>query len=235
MPGPRGSVRWSADGPPARRGVERGGVDASGAGSSASGTSNDPSETRETTVRTLYAFICTSLDGRTAAPGDDLSWQALDEEFDALSLNQLVETDAVLLGRRTYEGMAAYWPTETGREYNPRVAELMNGLPKLVVSSTLRETTWENSELLPLGAGGLARAVAELKQRPGRAMGVLGSPTLVAGLLAAGVLDELRVHVSPVVLGEGPSLLETLPGRTELRLTDSRALGSGAVLSTYRP
>nr|WP_245241116.1 dihydrofolate reductase family protein [Streptomyces spiramenti] len=183
----------------------------------------------------MYAFICTSLDGRTATPGGDLSWQTLDEEFDALSLNQLVETDAVLLGRRTYEGMAAYWPTETGREYNPRVAELMNGLPKLVVSSTLRETPWENSELLTVGEGGLAGTVAELKQRPGRAMAVLGSPTLTAGLLAAGVLDELRVLVSPVVLGEGPSLLEALPGRTSLRLADSRAMGSGAVLSTYRP
>ncbi|WP_181008785.1 MULTISPECIES: dihydrofolate reductase family protein [unclassified Streptomyces] len=189
-------------------------------------------------MRTLYAFLCTSLDGRIADADGGLAWQSLDEEFDALSLNQLAETDAIVLGRRTYGEMAAYWPAETGRAYNPRVAELMNALPKLVVSTTLRpgDTTWENSEVLDVGDGtGLGAAVRELKNRPGRAVAVLGSPTLTARLLSAGVLDELRVLVNPVVLGEGPVLFDGLLSRATLRLTEARPLTSGAVLLNYRP
>jgi dihydrofolate reductase len=149
------------------------------------------------------------------------------EEGDKFKLDELVEAEAQLLGRVTYEGFAAAWPTiEDGAGF----AEKMNSMPKYVVSSTLREASWENTTVLN---GELADEVAKLHREIDGVILVAGSAQLVQGLLEHDLVDELRLMVFPVVLGEGKRLFGDVSEKKLLRLTDSKTLGDGIALLTY--
>ncbi len=151
------------------------------------------------------------------------------EAGDKFKLDELVEAEAQLLGRVTYEGFAAAWPTmEDGAGF----AEKMNSMPKYVVSSTLREASWENTTIL---SGELADEVAKLHREIDGVILVAGSAQLVQGLLEHGLVDELRLMVFPVVLGEGKRLFGEVSAKKPLRLTDSKTLGDGIALLTYEP
>ncbi|HEX2374642.1 MAG TPA: dihydrofolate reductase family protein, partial [Actinomycetota bacterium] len=142
------------------------------------------------------------------------------------------DTDLLLFGRKTYEGMASYWPTPAAREDDPAVAELMNTLPKIVVSTTLTSADWSNTRLVNEN---VAEEIAKLKQEPGKGLAVMGSPSLTVSLLGMGLVDELRVMVHPVLLGGGRSLFQSIDGRRSLELRQTRTFSSGNVLLTYRP
>ena len=151
------------------------------------------------------------------------------EEGDKFKLDELVEAEAQLLGRVTYEGFAAAWPAmEDGAGF----AEKMNSMPKYVVSSTLQEASWENTTIL---AGELAGEVARLHREIDGTILVAGSAQLVQGLLEHGLVDELRLMVFPVLLGEGKRLFGDVSEKKPLRLTDSKTLGDGIALLTYEP
>jgi dihydrofolate reductase len=151
------------------------------------------------------------------------------EEGDKFKLDELVEAEAQLLGRVTYEGFAAAWPAmEDGAGF----AEKMNSMPKYVVSSTLREASWENTTIL---SGELPDEVARLHREIDGTILVAGSAQLVQGLLEHGLVDELRLMVFPVLLGEGKRLFGDVSEKKPLRLTDSRTLGDGIALLTYEP
>lgn len=180
-----------------------------------------------------------SLDGVIEAPGGGggedykhAGWTfEIDrgEEGDKFKLDELVEAEAQLLGRVTYEGFAAAWPTiEDGAGF----AEKMNSMPKYVVSSTLREASWENTTVL---SGDLADEVAKLHREIDGTILVAGSAQLVQGLLERDLVDELRLMVFPVVLGEGKRLFGDVSEKKPLRLADSRTLGDGIALLTYEP
>jgi dihydrofolate reductase len=178
-----------------------------------------------------------SLDGVIEAPGGGEDYRHAGwtfevdrgEEGDKFKLDELLEAEAQLLGRVTYEGFAAAWPAmEDGAGF----AEKMNSMPKYVVSSTLREASWENTTIL---SGELADEAAKLRREIDGVILVAGSAQLVQGLLEHDLVDELRLMVFPVVLGEGKRLFGDMSAKKPLRLTDSRTLGAGIALLTYEP
>jgi dihydrofolate reductase len=178
-----------------------------------------------------------SLDGVIEAPGGGEDYKHAGwtfeinrgEEGDKFKLDELVEAEAQLLGRVTYEGFAAAWPTmEDGAGF----AEKMNGMPKYVVSSTLQEASWENSTIL---RGELADEVAKLHREIDGVILVAGSAQLVQGLLEHDLVDELRLMVFPVLLGEGKRLFPAGEAKRPLKLTESKTVGDGVSLLRFEP
>ena len=182
-------------------------------------------------MRKLYSFMVVTLDGFYEGPNGEFDWPVVDDEFNEFGIEQLQDTDLLLFGRKTYEGMASYWPTPAAREDDPAVAELMNTLPKIVVSTTLTSADWSNTRLVNEN---VAEEIAKLKQEPGKGLAVMGSPSLTVSLLGMGLVDELRVMVHPVLLGGGRSLFQSIEGRRSLELRQTRTFSSGNVLLTYR-
>jgi dihydrofolate reductase len=183
-------------------------------------------------VRKLYSFIVMTLDGFYEGPNGEFDWPNVDQEFNEFSIEQIHDTDLLLFGRRTYEGMAAYWPTPAAQQDDPQVAELMNTMPKMVVSTTLASADWNNTTVV---RGNVAEEITKLQQQPGKSIAIFGSPTLTASLIEMGLLDELRVMVNPIILGDGHSLLRTARDRLRVELRQTRTFSSGNVLLTYRP
>jgi dihydrofolate reductase len=178
-----------------------------------------------------------SLDGVMEAPGggegfrhDGWSFEfERGEEGGKFKLDELVEAEAQLLGRRTYEGFAAAWP---GREDEAGFAEKMNSMPKYVVSSTLTDPSWENTTVL---SGDFVAEITALKEQVDGVILVAGSATLVHALIEHDLLDELRLMVFPVVLGTGKRVFGETADKKPLRLADSKIVGDGVAILTYRP
>jgi dihydrofolate reductase len=183
-------------------------------------------------MRRIVAFLVTTVDGYYEGPNQEFDWPVVDQEFNEFGLQQLEEFDTLLFGRVTYQGMAAYWPTPAAEQDDPRVAAKMNGLPKIVVSRTLEAAEWANTRLL---SGDLAEELTRLKQQPGKDIAIFGSSNLTVSLLQLGLVDELRIMVHPVVLGDGKSLFRTATERISLTLVGTRAFESGSVMLYYRP
>lgn len=186
---------------------------------------------------TIIATEFISLDGVVEDPGGSEDFRhggwtfeiQRGEEGDQFKLNELLEADAQLLGRVTYEGFAAAWPN---REDEAGFAERMNTMPKYLVSSTLREPEWQNTTVL---GGDLADDVAKLKQEVDGDILVSGSIQLVQGLVARDLLDELHLMVFPVLLGSGKRLFGEHEDKKTLSLTDSKTVGEGIQILTYQP
>jgi dihydrofolate reductase len=178
-----------------------------------------------------------SLDGVIEAPGGGEDYEHAGwtfeiergEEGDKFKLDELIEAEAQLLGRVTYEGFAAAWPT---MEDEAGFAEKMNSMPKYVVSSTLEDASWENSTVL---RGDVAEEVAKLKDEVEGVILVAGSARLVQALVEHDLVDELRLMVFPVLLGEGKRLFGAVSEKKALKLAGSRTLGDGIALLTYEP
>jgi dihydrofolate reductase len=149
------------------------------------------------------------------------------EAFGTFKFNELVASDAQLLGRVTYEGFAKAWPTMEG---TGEFGEKMNSMPKYVVSSTLTEPTWENTTVLN---GDLTSDVQALKDRYAGDILVAGSAQLVQGLLDRDLVDELRLMVFPVVLGTGKRLFGELGDKKRLTRSESVDVGDGVVVTTF--
>ena len=176
-----------------------------------------------------------SLDGVIEDPGgsEDFKYGGWSfeiergEEGDRFKLHEALNADALLLGRRTYEGFAAAWPSREGE-----FADKFNSMPKYVVSSTLRDPDWTNSTVLD---GDVAEEVSKLREQQDGEIVVHGSAQLVQALLEHGLVDELRLMVFPVVLGAGKRLFGETSNKRPLRLTDSRTVGDGVEILTYQP
>ena len=186
---------------------------------------------------TLVATTFTSLNGVMEAPGGEpghphAGWtmDAMGPEGYAYKLAETLASEALLLGRRTYEGFAEAWP---GRDDPDGFAAKFNAMPKHVVSSTLTEPlAWEGSSVLP---GHVAESVPALRERTAGEVAVHGSGTLLHALLEARLLDELRLMVFPVVIAPGRTWYPTRSERLGYELNDVRRLDAGIVLLTYRP
>jgi dihydrofolate reductase len=183
-------------------------------------------------MRTVASFIITSLDGFYEGPNSEFDWPVVDEEFNDFAIRQLDGAETLGFGRATYEHMAAYWPTEQARANDPAITSRMNATPKLVFSTTLDDATWSATTIVP---GEATEAVPAIKAKAGGELLVIGSAHLTAALAQSGTLDELRIMVSPIVIGQGRSLFENLEGRVSLTLLGVRQFDSGNVLLTYRP
>jgi dihydrofolate reductase len=180
----------------------------------------------------LAAFLMVSLDGFHATPSGDLDWHNVDAEFHQFAVDQLDRADVLVFGRATYLGMAQFWPTDEAYQVDRETAERMNRMRKVVCSTTLPAVRWFNSSLIERDA---AAALTRLKEETARDLLILGSATLIASMAGARVLDELRLMIAPVALGEGLSPFRDLKGRLGMVLEDVRRFDSGNVLLTYSP
>jgi dihydrofolate reductase len=181
-------------------------------------------------MRKLIMWNLLTLDGYfEGAKSWDLEWHndVWDEELERLSLDQLLSADMLLFGRITYAGMAAHWPTAEGE-----VAGLMNSLPKVVFSRTLKAAGWANTTLVNDHA---AAVVRELKRGGAGHMLVFGSGNLSATFIREGLFDEYRLLIAPVILGSGNPLFGHGLDRQKLRLLESKQLASGGVILRYAP
>jgi len=175
-----------------------------------------------------------SLDGVMEDPGGAEGYEhggwtfAFDRgEGDDFKLQETLDTEALLLGRTTYEGFAAAWPSREGK-----FADKFNRMPKYVVSSTLKQPDWNNSTVLE---GDLAEDIAKLSSSVQGNIVVHGSAQLVQALIERELLDELRLMVFPVLLGSGKRLFGETSDTRPLRLTSSKSVGEGIVILTYEP
>jgi dihydrofolate reductase len=182
-------------------------------------------------VRKIFAFLMVTLDGYHATSDGDLSWHNVDAEFHEFAVAQLDEADALLFGRKTYVGMAEFWASPAAMLVDPATTERMNGYQKIVVSRTLQSADWAPSTLI---SDEVPAQLARVKELPGRDIALLGSSNLTASLLGAGLVDELRIMVNPVVLGSGRPALAGA-SRTALDLARTRQFDSGNMLLVYRP
>jgi dihydrofolate reductase len=184
-----------------------------------------------------------ALDGTAQAPGgadEDTSggfqhggWhmQYLDEAFMNWVAKGIEEAGGFLLGRRTYEIFAAYWPNAPEEEQV--IAEALNTKPKHVASRTLTGSLeWQNSTVLE---GDLPEAVAALKQEDGGDLLVIGSTALVQSLIQHGLVDEFRLMIDPVLVGGGKRIFPDDGAQRPLRLVDHQATSTGALIATYAP
>ena len=149
------------------------------------------------------------------------------EEGNRFKLDEALSSAALLLGRVTYEGFAAAWPSREGE-----FAEKFNTMPKFVVSSTLERPEWSNSTVLK---GDVAEEVAKLRQEQDGDIVVHGSAQLVQALIEQDLVDELRLMVFPVVLGAGKRVFGETSDKKALRLVDSKVVGDGVAILVYEP
>ena len=177
-------------------------------------------------MRRVIVLMSVSLDGYAATEDHDHSWlfPHLDDEAEAWIVELLRRVDTTLIGRVNYEEQAAFWPSQTGT-----IADLVNAMPKVVFSRTLASVSWQNSWL---ASGDLAEEVARLRAQPGGDMYVPGGAGFIRALSAAGLVDEYRLIVHPVVLGSG---LPLFPERVDLKLLSSKTFQTGAVALCYEP
>ena len=149
------------------------------------------------------------------------------DEGDRFKLDEAMASDALLLGRVTYEGFAAAWPSREGE-----FADKFNQMPKYVVSSTLGEPDWSNSTVL---SGDPVEEVSKLREEQNGVILVAGSAQLVQMLIENDLVDELRLMVFPVVLGSGKRLWGETTDKKRFRLTDSKVVGDGVAIMSYEP
>ena len=176
-----------------------------------------------------------SLDGVMEAPGGGEEYEHAGWTFeidrgegDKFKLEETLDTEALLLGRRTYEGFATAWPSREGE-----FADKFNSMPKYVVSSTLDDPEWTNSTVL---AGDLAEEVARIKRSTPGNIVVHGSAQLVQALIEHDLVDELRLMVFPVILGGGKRVFSDAGGdKKPMRLKDSKIVGDGVAILIYEP
>jgi dihydrofolate reductase len=178
-------------------------------------------------MRKVIVSNVASLDGFFETPDKKLDWVVTDAEFFDYAKAMLRGADTLLFGRATYEHMANYWPTAPAEE----IAEKMNNLPKLVFSRNLQKVEWNNSRLAKKNP---EEEVSNLKEQPGKDMVVLGSATVASCLLQAGLVDEYRVILQPVLIVKGNPLFKDITERMQLKLISARAFGSGVVLLNYQ-
>jgi dihydrofolate reductase len=191
---------------------------------------------KEESVGKIVVTQFVSLDGVMEDPGgsEDFKYGGWSfeiqrgKEGDKFKLDETMASDALLLGRVTYEGFASSWP---GREDEFGFADKFNNMPKYVVSSTLSEPTWTNSTVLE---GDLTEAVTQLKAKHDGDIVVHGSAQLSQWLLENDLVDQLNLMVFPVVLGAGKRIFGETSDKKPLELAESKTVGDGVLILVYR-
>lgn len=180
-------------------------------------------------MRKLFSFNMVTLDGFFEGPDHNIDWHNVDEEFNEFAVEQTSSVGTLLFGRVTYLLMESYWPTPAAIADDSEVAALMNSLPKVVFSTTLPSVDWENSRLIRDHA---RDEILKLKAQPGKDMAIFGSANLISTVMD--VIDEHRVLVNPVVLGQGTPLFKHTGHPLKFDLVNVRRFNSGNILLTYQ-
>ena len=180
-----------------------------------------------------------SLDGYFEGPNHNLSWHSVDKELNRFVIQEMKEVDLIIFGKTTYQTMERFWPQAQDdpkiSKENLIVARLMNNMNKIVISRTLNEirkhNNWKNVKIVHKFD---PKEIMRLKKQPGKAIWVGGSK-LALSFIRAGLIDEFRFTISPVVLGAGTPLFNGLDRQLKLELTKTRKFRSGNVMQYYRP
>jgi dihydrofolate reductase len=195
--------------------------------------------------RSVVAATFVTLDGYMVGPDEDISWVAVgfDPEMQAdLAESMISEFDLFLFGRVTYDIFAEYWPNAVpydegddlrpseGKE-DPRIIRALNELPKLVLSKTLERPEWNNTRVID---DGLEDEIRRLKKEAGKSIGIQGSASIVQALERADLIDEYRLFVHPVLLGDGKPLFATGINRQDFELVRLKPYANGVVAMSYR-
>jgi len=174
----------------------------------------------------LAATLFVSLDGVVESP-EKWSFQYWNDEIGKFKHDETFSSDALLLGRVTYEGFAAAWPSRKDPE---GFADRFNSMPKHVATRTLRKLQWNNSHVLN---GDIASEVSKLKQQPGKDIVIHGSPGLIRSLMPHGLIDEYRLLVYPIILGRGKRVFDET-SKANLKLVESKTYDTGVVKLVYQ-
>lgn len=180
-------------------------------------------------MRKIFLFMMTTLDGYYEGVDHDISWHNTDEEFEQFAVEQLDEVDTLVFGHTTYDMMAEFWPTDSAIDEDQETAIRMNRLRKVVFAHESFDATWENTEV----STDLIGKIKELKAEDGKDIAVLASSHIGAQLIQAGLLDEVRIMLNPVFIGDGSPLFEGL--QSQMKLEQTRQFTNGNILLTYVP
>ena len=190
-------------------------------------------------MRKVISLTHLSLDGFAAGPNDELDWISYDDELEQYAHSMHDLTDAVIWGRRTYEGMAGYWLTVPGNPAStpPELehARWLDNVTKIVVSRTLERIEWKNTTNTVLIQDNIAEQINNIKQQPGKDIWFLGSTMLAQTFMQLDLIDEYRININPTVLGGGKPLFANVTRNFPLKLLGSKTFKSGEVALRYEP
>ena len=183
-------------------------------------------------MRKIVLFNLMTLDGYFEGENADISWHNVDQEFNDFAIAQLKTADMLLFGRKTYQLMAAYWPTAEGIKDNPVIADLMNQIDKIVFSKSLERAHWDHARVI---SEGLLDEVKKLKSIPGKDVFIFGSADLSSTLIDHDLIDEFRIMINPLILGNGTPMFQNITTKIDLQLLKTKVFGNGNVLLNYIP
>lgn len=188
-------------------------------------------------MRKLVLFLHASLDGFVEGPNGamDIGWVSYDAHLEKHAKEILSTADTVIWGRGTYEMMYGYWPSvpsdPSASQHEREHAEWIEKTTKIVFSTTLDKVEWANSRLVKEN---IEEAIHALKQQPGKDMVILGSPRLAHRLMQLDLIDEIKITVSPVLIGKGLPLFQGIEEKLSLELVENKTFDSGAIGLVYR-
>ncbi len=187
-------------------------------------------------MRKLVLFAHISLDGFAGDIHGDLHFLSYNEELQQYGEELVKTVGTPVYGKNTYHLMAGYWPTllddPNASEHSLKHARWVHEIPKIVFSTTLPSADWNNTTLIK---DNVVEEVNKLKQQPGKDLAIFGSPGLAKNLMNLGLIDEYKLTLHPVILGEGISLFDSNTQMSKLKLLESKTLGSGVVTLHYVP
>src|SRR3972149_1133623 len=187
-------------------------------------------------MRKIIVFNLVTVDGFFAGPNGEIDWHNYDGEMGAHSAEQMKTLGALIFGHTTYDLMTSYWPTPEGIRSEPVVAGRMNSVPKIVFSKTLKEVKdgphWKNVKILHEIK---PEEIIEIKEQEGKDIAIFGSGTIVQQFTNLGLIDEYRLIVNPLILGNGKSLFKDIKNKLDLKLRSAKVFKNGNVLLCYEP
>ena len=183
-------------------------------------------------MRKVILFNLMTLDGYFEGPNHNIDWHNVDAEFNEFAIEQISNTDGLIFGRVTYELMAAYWPTLEAIQSDPIIADWMNKLPKYVISRKLDRVDWANSLLIK---GDAVVELRKIKEQPGKDLFIFGSADLSTTLIQNNLIDEYRIIINPILLGQGTPMFKGLKDPIRMQHIQTRSFRNGNVLLYYQP
>jgi dihydrofolate reductase len=173
-----------------------------------------------------------SIDGYFEGSNREIDWHNVDDEFNNEAIEFLNTIDTLLFGRITYELMANYWPTPAAKTDDPIIAEKMNALRKVVITKTLDKADWENTIIIK---NNFIEEIKKIKGQSGKDIAIFGSSDLSVLLIENNLIDEIRIMINPIVLGNGKPLFKGIKNRLKLELIKTKTFKSGNVALFYKP
>ena len=181
-------------------------------------------------MRKVILINMVTLDGFFEGINHSIEWHNVDKEFNEFAIEQLNSAEILIFGRKTYELMAGYWPSLAATNDDPMVAFKMNTISKIVVSRTLKKVDWENTRLIKEN---IKEEITALKNQSGKDLFLLGSAELASSLREMNLIDEYRIMLNPVAIGQGKTLFADLNHNLKLRLIKTRKFKSGNILLNF--